>query len=82
MKELEYYFTRRMRTSTAIVRQNKIVAGLRKVQNFAAQENLLLGDGLIGGNAGRNRNVTISEGRVCRVCHKRLGGSVISVFPE
>lgn len=31
---------------------------------------------------GRRAKVIIDEERVCRVCHKRLGGSVISAFPD
>lgn len=49
-----------------------------------AEERLALGLGLGLGDMekGRNRCVTVNEERVCGVCHKRLGGSVISVFPE
>ncbi|OAA55910.1 vacuolar morphogenesis protein [Niveomyces insectorum RCEF 264] len=32
--------------------------------------------------AGRNRRVVVSEERVCGVCHKRLGGSVVAVLPD
>ena len=31
---------------------------------------------------GRNRKVTIDEGRHCSVCHKRFGGSAVRVYPD
>lgn len=43
---------------------------------------LRLGDGVVGGNGGRNRRVVITEDRVCGVCHKRFGGSAIKVLPK
>jgi Vam6/Vps39-like protein vacuolar protein sorting-associated protein 39 len=42
----------------------------------------LLGNGIPGEAGGRNRRVVVSEDRVCGVCHKRLGGSVIAVLPD
>ena len=48
----------------------------------AAQAALLLGDGTPQGRGGRNRRVVVSDERVCGVCHKRLGGSVIAVLPD
>ncbi|PGH00119.1 hypothetical protein AJ79_08302 [Helicocarpus griseus UAMH5409] len=80
--ELEFYFRGRMRAANSIGREGRIVAALRKVQNVAVQANLQLGEEIRTGNKGRNRFVTINEERVCGVCHKRLGGSVISVFPN
>lgn len=47
-----------------------------------AQATLLLGDGIPGRNGGRNRRVVVSDERVCGVCHKRLGGSVVAVQPD
>ncbi|PGH14766.1 hypothetical protein AJ80_05810 [Polytolypa hystricis UAMH7299] len=82
VRELEFYFRGRIRAETTIVNEGRIIAGLRKVQNITTQTELHLGDGALGGNRGRNRFVTVSEERVCGVCHKRLGGSVISVFPN
>ena len=32
--------------------------------------------------SGRSRHVVVSEERVCGVCHKRLGRSVVSVLPD
>lgn len=40
-----------------------------------------LGLGLGHRIGGRNRRVVIGEERVCGVCHKRLGGSVVAVLP-
>jgi Vam6/Vps39-like protein vacuolar protein sorting-associated protein 39 len=58
------------------------VAGLRKVEAVRMQAGLLLGEGVAGANGGRGRKVRIDDEKVCGVCFKRLGGSVISVFPE
>lgn len=80
--ELEFYFRGRIRAENSVVNQGRIVAALRKVQSINTEAALMLGDGLVGGNKGRNRFVTVTEDRMCGVCHKRLGGSVISVFPE
>ncbi|KKZ62258.1 6-phosphofructo-2-kinase/fructose-2,6-bisphosphatase [[Emmonsia] crescens] len=81
--ELEFYFRGRMRAANSVGNESRIVAALRKVQNVAVQADLQLGEEIMkGNNKGRNRFVTISEERVCGVCHKRLGGSVISVFPN
>lgn len=35
-----------------------------------------------GGKGGRNRRVVVSDERVCGVCHKRIGRSVIAVLPD
>ena len=59
--------------------------GLWKVRSMRAEAGLALGEDPgrgAGGQKGRNRCVMVDEERVCGVCHKRLGGSVISVFPE
>jgi hypothetical protein len=58
------------------------VSGLRKSEVVSAQSALLLGDGTPSGRSGRNRRVVVSDERVCGVCHKRLGGSVIAVLPD
>lgn len=80
-----------MRNANSIVNETLVVAGLRKTGLVTSQALLLLGDGLprgaaglSGGNTrvgGRNRRVVIGEERVCGVCHKRLGGSVVAVLP-
>jgi Vam6/Vps39-like protein vacuolar protein sorting-associated protein 39 len=80
--ELESYFRGRMRNANSIVNETRVVAGLRKTGLVASQALLLLGDGIPGGQGGRNRRVVISEERVCGVCHKRLGGSVVAVMPD
>ncbi|RMZ82110.1 hypothetical protein DV737_g2211, partial [Chaetothyriales sp. CBS 132003] len=80
VRELEFYFRGRMRNANTMMNGSKIVAGLRKVDAVRTQAALLLGDG--SANGGRSRQVRIDEERVCGVCHKRLGGSVISVFPD
>ncbi|TGO49546.1 hypothetical protein BCON_0207g00150 [Botryotinia convoluta] len=80
--ELESYFRGRIRAANSIVSESRIVAGLRKSEFVRAQATLLLGDGLPNGQGGRNRRVVVSDERVCGVCHKRLGGSVIAVLPD
>ena len=76
VKELEFYFRGRIRNANTITTESKVVAGLRKVEAVRAQAGLLLGE------KGRQRKVRVDDERVCPVCHKRLGGSVISVFPD
>jgi hypothetical protein len=80
VKELEFYFRGRIRNANSIMNDSMIETGLRKVEAVRVQAALLLGDGAQTG--GRGRKVRIDEDRVCGVCYKRLGGSVISVFPE
>lgn len=59
-----------------------MVAGMRKSEVVSSQAELLLGDGVPGGNGGRNRKVVVPEDRICGVCHKRLGNSVVAVRPD
>jgi hypothetical protein len=80
--ELESYFRGRIRAANSIVSESRILTGLRKSEVVSAQATLLLGDGLPGGHGGRSRRVVVSEERVCGVCHKRLGSSVIAVLPD
>ncbi|KAK5661419.1 hypothetical protein OQA88_11319 [Cercophora sp. LCS_1] len=80
--QLESYFRGRMRTANSVVNETRIVKGLRKTGLVASEALLLLGDGMPGGQGGKNRRVVISEERVCGVCHKRLGQSVIVVLPD
>ena len=82
VKELEFYFRGRMRGANSVVNDSRVEVGLRKVEAVRVQAGLLLGEGASGANGGRTRNVSIDEERICGVCHKRLGQSVISVFPE
>ena len=82
VSELESYFRGRIRAANSVVNEARVVAGLRKSEVVAAQAGLLLGDGTPGGKGGRNRRVVVSDERVCGVCHKRLGGSVIAVLAD
>jgi len=80
--ELESYFQGRIRAANSIVNESRVVVGLRKSEVISAQAMLLLGDGLPDGAGGRNRRVVVGEDRVCGVCHKRLGNSVLAVLPN
>lgn len=71
-----------MRSANSDVNETRIVAGLRGTGLVASQALLLLGDGTPGGQGGKNRRVVISDERVCGVCHKRLGASVVAVMPD
>lgn len=82
IKELQSYFQGRIRTANTLVNEGRIVSGMRSTLAFSEEAKLRLGDGVRGGNDGRNRRVVITEDRVCGVCHKRFGGSVIKVMPE
>jgi len=64
------------------VNEGRVVAGLRNSLAFSEEAKLRLGDGNPAGNGGRNRRVVITEDRVCGVCYKRFGGSVIKVLPK
>ncbi|OTB10432.1 hypothetical protein K445DRAFT_322958 [Daldinia sp. EC12] len=80
--ELESYFRGRIRAANSVVSESRIIEGLRKTQLVNTQALLLLGDGITGGQSGRSRKVVIGEERVCGVCHKRLGNSVVAVLPD
>lgn len=80
--QLESYFRGRMRAANSVVSESRVVEGLRKTQLVNTQALLLLGDGLPGGQHGRSRRVVVPEERVCGVCHKRLGNSVVAVLPD
>lgn len=79
---LESYFRGRIRAANSVVSESRIIEGLRKTQLINTQALLLLGDGISGGQSGRSRKVVIGEERVCGVCHKRLGNSVVAVLPD
>lgn len=81
MRDLEFYFKGRMRAANSVFNEARIVASLRKARDMQMQAQLALGEGVRGGGT-RARHVTVTEERICGVCHKRLGGSVINVFPE
>ncbi|KAF6240783.1 hypothetical protein HO173_001456 [Letharia columbiana] len=82
IKELESYFQGRIRTANTLVNEGRIAAGMRNTLAFSEEAKLRLGDGVRGGNDGRNRRVVITENRVCGICYKRFGGSVIKVMPD
>ncbi|KAL4803172.1 vacuolar sorting protein 39 domain 1-domain-containing protein [Aspergillus unguis] len=79
--DLEFYFKGRMRAANTILNESRIAANLLKVQTIKTRAQLLVGEGT-DGKSSRSRHVTVTEERVCSVCHKRIGGSVINVFPE
>ncbi|KAK3387252.1 hypothetical protein B0H63DRAFT_469626 [Podospora didyma] len=80
--ELESYFRGRMRSANSVVNETRVVAGLRKTGLVTSQALLLLGDGIPGGQGGRNRRVVISDEHMCGACYKRIGGSVVAVLPD
>ena len=82
VKDLASYFKGRMRSSNSVVSESRVLSGLRHTLLIDSQALLLLGDGLPGGRGGRNRRVVIMEERVCGVCHKRIGNSVVAVMPD
>ncbi|KAK8040160.1 hypothetical protein PG993_008571 [Apiospora rasikravindrae] len=88
---LESYFSGRIRAANSRLAESRIVEGLRKTMLVDTQAMLLLGEGIPGGasaaqdasgGGGRNRRVVVGEERVCGVCHKRLGNSVVAVMPD
>lgn len=82
IRDLESYFRGRIRSANTVVNEGKIVAGMRSTLAFSEDAKVRLGDGMPGGNRGRNRRVVITEERVCGVCYKRFGGSAIKVMLE
>ncbi|KAI9848967.1 MAG: Vacuolar morphogenesis protein 6 [Sclerophora amabilis] len=82
VQDLESYFRGRIRTANSLINQGRITGGLLETDLIDTKATLLIGEGVPGRNGGRNRRVVVWDERVCGVCHKRLGRSVISVFPE
>lgn len=82
IKELESYFRGRIRSANTIVNESRVTSALRRCVVFNEEAKLRLGDGIPGGNGGRNRHVLVTEDRVCGVCYKRFGGSAIKVLPK
>ena len=82
MAQLASYFRGRMRATNSAANEGRIERGLRLTRAVGATALLHLGDGVPGGQGGRNRRVVIGEERACGVCHKRLGGSVVAVLPD
>ncbi|KAL8997696.1 MAG: hypothetical protein Q9169_003103 [Polycauliona sp. 2 TL-2023] len=82
IKELESYFRGRIRSANTAINESRVTAALRSSLVFSEEAKLRLGDGVPGGNRGRNRHVLVREDRVCGVCYKRFGGSAIKVLPN
>ncbi|KAK9423309.1 putative Vacuolar sorting protein 39 domain 1 [Seiridium unicorne] len=82
VKELESYFGGRIRAANSRLAESRVMEGMRKTLLVDTQALLLLGDGIPGGQGGRNRRVVIGEERICGVCHKRLGNTVMAVLPD
>ncbi|KAI9882587.1 MAG: Diphthamide biosynthesis protein 1 [Watsoniomyces obsoletus] len=82
LQSLQSYFRGRLRAGTSTMNEGRILRGLCSSEHERLRAALIIGDELHENLATRNRSVVISEERVCRVCHKRLGRSVISVFPD
>ncbi|KAL8695629.1 MAG: hypothetical protein Q9224_003283, partial [Gallowayella concinna] len=81
IKELESYFRGRIRSANTMVNESRVTCALRSSLVFSEESKLRLGDGVPGGNGGRNRHVLVTEDRVCGVCYKRFGGSAIKALP-
>ncbi|KAI1861803.1 hypothetical protein JX265_009306 [Neoarthrinium moseri] len=82
VSKLESYFGGRIRAANSRLAETRVMEGLRRTLLVDTQALLLLGDGVPGGQGGRNRRVVVGEERVCGVCHKRLGNSVVAVLPD
>lgn len=86
VQELQDYFRGRIRHSTALLREERIVKGLEEVRRVRTEGLLLLGkepDGRSDGRPqGRNRRAVVREEDHCKVCHKRFGASAVRVWPD
>lgn len=80
--ELNSYFRGRIRAANSMVNEARIVSMLRRSELVSTQVELAFGHETAGGQGGRSRRVLVGEERVCGVCHKRLGGSVVAVRPD
>ncbi|RPB17629.1 hypothetical protein P167DRAFT_569368 [Morchella conica CCBAS932] len=68
ISNLETYFKSRIRHTNSRMVENRMAAQLRASFRVDVQERLL---------ESRNKHVIVGEERVCPVCHKKLGTSVI-----
>ncbi|KAF2478979.1 vacuolar sorting protein 39 domain 2-domain-containing protein [Neohortaea acidophila] len=85
LAKLEDYFRGRLRHSTAISRQERIVRTLESARLAKTERLLRLGTEreIEQGKPGmRSRRVRITEEDHCRVCHKRFGAAAIRVHPD
>lgn len=73
VQDLVVFLTSQIRTLEKSWNNSELDASLRKVHLVKTQETLL---------SQQQRSVTITNLKTCRVCFKRLGHSVISVFPN
>ncbi|KAK9360060.1 hypothetical protein V1504DRAFT_456281 [Lipomyces starkeyi] len=73
MASLGPFLEAHLRATNASVTRDRLYASLLKTELVRTQQSLV---------DLRSKNVVISDTRVCPVCVKRLGNSVISVFPN
>ncbi|KAK9366782.1 hypothetical protein V1509DRAFT_628518 [Lipomyces kononenkoae] len=73
MVSLGPFLEAHLRATNEGVSQDRLLASLLKTELVRTQQSLI---------DLRSKNVVISDTRVCPVCVKRLGNSVISVFPN
>lgn len=73
VRELEAYFQRRIRAANTKVSESMIASQLWRAESLKVEEKLSRKRGL---------SAVVGETRVCPICHKRLGRSVISVMPN
>ena len=88
IRELEDYFLSRLRTATALAREEAVIRAMSNVEKIRVESKLLIGedgDEKIAKTtpaSGLSRRIVISETRMCSVCHKRLGRAAIRVWPD
>ncbi|GAB7349180.1 hypothetical protein MBLNU459_g8115t1 [Dothideomycetes sp. NU459] len=84
VRELEKYFRGRIRNANSVLREERIIRGLKGVRKVEVERELLLGsnDGMGSKTGGRSRRVVIREDDHCKICHKRFGASAIRVYPD
>ncbi|KAK9239635.1 hypothetical protein V1525DRAFT_397966 [Lipomyces kononenkoae] len=73
MASLGPFLEAHLRATNESVSRDRLLASLLKTELVRTQQTLI---------DVRSKNVVISDTRVCPVCVKRLGNSVISVFPN
>lgn len=73
IQDIAVFLTSQIRTLRTSWNNSQLDTALRRVNLVKTQEILL---------KQQQRSVTISSHKTCKVCYKRLGHSVISVFPD